>query len=352
MRQQLMMMISALLASCQPTVECGPGTIERGGVCEPADLVVSGATCGPFTRLEGGVCVPELPPTRCDPASTQQETGADNVITCIGTGSGFACPDPQAGKQTICGQLHDLATGQPFADPGAECARCTGPSDSGPCSLGIVAYDALEFGTNPQGAQPLAVDEVYVDDCGRFKLENITLPTGPFIGLGIDDAQQGPQGTTNAVGVATLKTPGLATKDIEAFVVDAATTTAWTQSGGPSLAGGMFVAIFRATSTGQVNQPGVTVTRGGQPIPNDDHYFVMTEAVRMTIDPQATATGANGTAIIQPASVAEGVVYSAQRGPLPPECAWTTSAGVALPGIVFVQIFRPIDAGAGQDCPL
>ena len=347
----VLVLLSALLVSCQPAVECGPGTLERNGICVPADDVVNEATCGEFTRLEGGQCVPELRPTVCDPASTEAETGPDGIVTCIGTGSGFACPDPEAGKQTICGQLFDLETGQPFSDPGAQCARCTAPSAMGPCSVGIRAFDAIEFGTNPAAAQPLVVGDTYIDDCGRYKLENITVPSGPFIGLGIDDAMQGPPGTTVPVGVATLKTPGIATKDFEAFVAPLATTTKWTMSGGPMIQGGFFVAIFRAMSTGQANQAGVTVTRGGQPIPNDDDYFVSTEATRATIDPAATATGANGTAIIQPASVAEGVTYSALQGPLPPECRWPTTAGVSLPGIVFVQIYRPIDA-SGMNCPL
>lgn len=343
--------LAALATGCDKGVECGLGTIEREGQCLPADLVVTSATCGEFTRLEGGQCVPELPPTRCDPASTQSETGDDGVITCIGTGAGFACPDPEPDKQTICGQLYDLETGQPFADPGAECARCTAASVSGPCALGVRAFDAIQFGTNPQTAPPLTVGDVYVDDCGRFKLENITPPAGPFIGLGIDDALAGPGGATNAVGVATLKAVGAATKDLEAFVAPASTTTKWTNSGGPPIGGGMFVAIFRATSTGLANQAGVRVTRAGQPIPQDDHYFVAGEAQRTTIDPSAQVTGANGTAIIAPASVGEGVVYSAQPGPLPAGCAWSTSAGVALPNVVFVQVFRPVDAG-NEACPL
>lgn len=339
------------LAGCDPVV-CGPGTIERDGVCAPADDVVSPATCGPFTELAGGQCVPALPPTRCDPASTAPETGDDGVITCIGTAVGFACPDPEPGKQTICGQIYDLETGEPFADPGATCARCAAPADTGPCSIGVRAFDAIQFGTNPQTATPLEVGDTYVDDCGRYKLENVTPPSGPFVGLGLDDATAGPGGTTVAVGVATPTAPGTATQELDAFVVSAAATTGWTESGGPSIADGMFVAVFRAMRAGQTPQAGVTITRNGAAIPDDDSYFVATEATRTTIDPLATETGANGTAIVEPASIAEGATaYGADPGPLPAGCAWEQHAGVALPGIVFVQVFRPLDSGAGEVCP-
>jgi hypothetical protein len=254
---------------------------------------------------------------------------------------------------TICGQLHDLETGAPFSDPGAACVQCAAPTATGACSIGIRAVDAVKFATNPMDpGAALASGPVYLDDCGRFKVPDITLPSGPFVGLGIDDADQamaGPAGTTNSVGVSTPKAANVALKDFEGFIAKKATTDAWTASGGPAISSGMFVGIFRAMSTGLTNQAGVTILRNGNAIAADDHYFTAAQATRTTVDPAALATGANGTALVTNAMLGEG--YTAAPGPLPAECVWSVSPGVSLPFILFVQVFRPVNA-TGQTCPL
>ncbi|MBA2544272.1 MAG: hypothetical protein H0V17_31800, partial [Deltaproteobacteria bacterium] len=194
----------------------------------------------------------------------------------------------------------------------------------------------------------LETGPIYLDDCGRYKVPDITLPTNPFVGLGIDDAAQamrGPGGTTNAIGLATPAVANLAVKDFEAFVAPATTTTAWTNSGGPAISDGMFVAIFRAMRTGTENQAGVTILRGGTPIPMDDFYFVANQATRTTIDPNASATGNNGTVLVTDAQL-DGYIGA---GGLPAECAYEGHAGVSLPFVLFVQIFRPTDA-SGETC--
>ena len=357
MRKLLLLLLLAVPACDR--VECGDGTIERNGECVGANLVVDNATCGPFTELDGTVCVPELPPTICDEASTEQNVDPETgVITCVGTGAGgcdapFACGTPAAGKQSICGQLYDLETNARLAKPGATGAACTATEASGPCALGIRAYDAIAFGTNPQTAMPLPVEEMTIDDCGRYGVKGITVPAGPFIGLGIDDAMmslQGPMGITNTVGVATPKVPNTATQGFEAFVVAKSVTDMWEASGGPPLSGGIYLPIFRRNRVGLANQAGVTVTRSGSPIANDDYYFVA-QTGHTTIAPAATATSTNGTAIITNAAVSENTAYSAQVGPLPPECQWEKKAGASLPFIVFVSVFRPTDA-LGMTCTL
>jgi outer membrane protein OmpA-like peptidoglycan-associated protein len=294
-------------ATACKTVDCGDGTIERSGSCVPADDIVDPAVCGPFTELVGGQCVPTFPPTVCDDTSTAGEIdNTTGVTTCIGTAAGFACPQPAPGKMTICGQLFDLETGTPFSDPGAQCTPCAAPTATGVCSVGIRPIDAVKFALNPMDpGAGLASGTLYLDDCGRFKVPDITIPTAnPFVGLGIDDAdmaKQGPAGTTNIVGLATPKAADVALKDFEAFVAPSTTTTKWAQSGGPTLATGMFVAIFRAMRTGFTNQAGVTILRNGQPIAADDFYFQPSQATRATIEPTALATGANGTALVYPA---------------------------------------------------
>jgi hypothetical protein len=347
--------VPLLAAGCKE-VECGDGTIERDGACVRADQAFSAAKCGPFTTLVGDVCVPMFDPTVCDEATTLPDVDpATGVTTCIGTGTSgcgapIACPIPAAGKQTICGQLYDFENDQPFAAGGATGARCQAGATAGPCSLGIRAYDAISFGMNPSTATPLAVGDTYIDDCGRYRLTDITLPPGPFIGLGIDDAMMGPAGTTNAVGVATPKVADTATRNFEAFIATKATTDQWAASGGPPMSGGIYAMVFRAGKTGTTNRTGVTMTLRGSPVPANDFYFTAAETTRTTVEAAATVTGANGTALVTGASVADEVNYSGTGG-LPPECQYSTHAGVALPFILFVQVLRPINA-TGMTCPL
>lgn len=340
------------------SVECGDGTIERGGACVRSDQTVGDAKCGPFTKLVGDVCVPMFPPTVCDDGTTLPDVDpATGVTTCIGTGTAgcnapIACPAPAAGKQTICGQLFDFETNQPFAAAGAMGTRCTGTATSGPCALGIRAFDAIAFGTNPATAVPLAVGETYLDDCGRYRLKDITVPAGPFIGLGIDDANMamaGPAGVTNAIGIATAKTPDMATRGFEGFIAAKTTTDAWAASGGPPLSGGVYALVFRAHKTGTDNQAGITMTRAGSPAPANDFYFTPAQTSRTTVDPSANVTGQNGTALVINASVAEALAYSGAG--LPAECTYTTHAGASLPNILFIQVVRPINA-IGMTCPL
>lgn len=346
--RMLALTILAFAPSCK-SVECGPGTFEKDGSCVPADDIATPATCGPFTELVAGQCVPMFPPTVCDDDSTTTELDmSTGITTCIGAGVGFACEQPAQGKQTICGQLHDLETGMPFTDGRATCTPCTATTATGVCSLGLRAVDAVKFAQNPQDpGAVLTTGPLYLDDCGRFKIPDITLPTNPFVGIGIDDAapaMAGPAGTTNAIGMATPAVANQALKDFEAFIAPKATTDLWAANG-PPVSGGIFVAIFRAMRTGQANQAGVTILKGPTPIPDDDFYFA--GAARTTIDAAASATSANGTALVTNAQL-EGYIGA---GGLPAECAYEGHAGVSIPNVLFIQIFRPTDA-SGQTCGL
>ena len=353
-------LLAVLETSCK-TTDCGDGTIERGGTCVPAEEVVGNAMCGPFTELAGDQCVPMFPPTECDPGSTTADTDpATGVTTCIGTGTSagcggaFACPAPAAGRQTICGQLYDFETSTRFqgASPtGAQCPPT--PTADGPCALGIRAYDAVEFATNPATAVPRTTAAVYIDDCGRYRVPDIEPGTSPFIGLGIDDAlpaNRGPAGVTNVVGVATPKVVDTSTREFEAFIVKMSTTTQWQTSGGPSIAAGYYAMVFRAASTGMGAKPGVTVVNQAMgPIMANDFYFTPAQTTRQTVDVAQNATGANGTALVAGAALAHGG-YSGVGG-LPAECKWSGHPGVTLAGIVFIQVLRPVNQ-TGMTCPL
>jgi hypothetical protein len=353
-----MLVILATMPSCK-SIECGPGTIDRGGVCAPPDETTGTAKCGPFTELQGDQCVPMFPPTQCDPATTSPDVDpTTGVTTCIGTGGGgcsapFACPAPVAGKQTICGQIYNLADNSKFAATGASGAKCMTATSSGPCALQILAYDAIAYGNDPVGTPPLTTGAVYIDDCGRYRVPDITVPAGPFVALGFDDAGMplGPTGVTNTTGVAVPKVADTKVKDLEAWVVDKATTDMWTSTGGPPLSGGIYVGIFRThmcdpttgtcTGDGFADQMGVTITKNGSPVPANDYYF-QAEATHLHIDAAATATSINGTGLLTNASVNDSLAYSGTGGITDTtNCQWETHAAASLANIVFLQVYRP-----------
>jgi hypothetical protein len=356
----LLALLTCSVASCK-SVDCGEGTTERDGLCITANETVVAAKCGPFTVLQGDLCVPMLPPTVCDPASTEEDPDDMGVITCIGTGTGgcaarLACPMPMDGTQTVCGQIYDFATGQAFAQAGATGARCTTPTTGGPCSLGIRALDAAAF-VSSQGMQgALTTRDVYIDDCGRYRVSNITLPAMvPLIALGLEDAvgNVGPAGTTSPIGVGTAVNAGGATRDLELFIVPGTTLAGWgpnTASGPPfSMTQGIYAAVFRGR-TGTATIAGATITRNGAVTDTRDYYFAdMPNRTTLTV---AGATSSNGGALftIDPITQMLDDRYSGTGG-LPAGCAWEQHPGASVGGVILVQIFRPTNA-SGMTCPL
>ena len=355
-RLVLLTLATMLDASCK-NVDCGEGTTERDGACVAPAQTFGTATCGPGTTLNGSVCVGKQ--VQCDPASTTAQTDDKGVTTCYGTGASgcavpLACPAPTDGKQTICGQLFDFETNTPFALPGATGKACTAPAATGPCGVGLRAYDAVAFAMNPMTA-PLSTGQVIIDDCGRYQVPEIPVPATGFIALGLDDGMAGPGGQTNATGVAAPAAMNTATRDLDAFIVPATTTTAWATSGGPTIASGYYVPVFRGHKTGSDLVAGVTVTFGPMSAPppastdtNRDFYFASDATTRNTLSATAAATGVNGTALFGGANLGE--LYSG-AGALPAECRWDIHAGASTPGVVFIQVFRPINNGSST-CPL
>jgi hypothetical protein len=354
--------------SCKNT-DCGPGTIDKSGVCTPADETVGTAMCGSGTVLEGDVCVAALPPTECDPTTTMPMVGSDGTVTCIGTGGGgcsapFACPKPTTGKQTICGQLYDFENNTKLQGANPMGAQCMGSASSGPCAVQIVPFDAVMFANNPTGTPPLASDPVYIDDCGRYRVPNITLGNGPFVLLGIDDAGMtfGPGGTTVTTGVALPNQPNVAVPNEEAFVVPATTVGEWDTTGGsntPTLQQGVYVAVFRQHVCAQndamctandpfATQGSVQFVKNGVVQPSS--YFA-TETVHDHVDGTATATSINGTALFTGAVVTDGPIYSGLGGISDTaNCKWESHPAASLPGTVFFQIYRPVNSGVTTTC--
>src|SRR5947199_8740683 len=99
--------LGASQSGCTST-DCGTGTIDKGGQCVPASESTDNATCGAGTTLSKttGKCEANLPPTKCDPDTTEQTT-VDGVIICVGTGgpggcsAPITCGTPTSGKMTI-----------------------------------------------------------------------------------------------------------------------------------------------------------------------------------------------------------------------------------------------------------
>lgn len=367
----LLSLLASLTASGCNGIDCGPGTIERNGTCAPADENPDPSSCGPFTHLVGETCVPDNPPTECGMntmAVTDPETG---IVTCVGTGGGtdcatpLPCPNPTGStKQTICGQIYDFENMTKFAGTGAAQCDATTPTASGPCALALSAYDALNFASNPATATPLAVGSKYIDNCGRFKLENVeTSGTGPYIGIGVDDAVgMGPTGISVTAAVATGKLAMGVTNNVEAFIVKPSTAQMWgtTSGGGVSLQTGVFATLFRKHKLPLVNasfdpfepQSGVVIQRGSPAldVPSTNAFYFGANVVdHTTIDPAATATGVNGTGLVNDANVMRDSLSYLGKNGLGTGCRWENHGGASLPGIVYIQIFRKADI-IGMTC--
>ena len=356
---------------CNDT-SCASGTIDRNGQCQPADDTVNPATCGSNTMLVGNTCVPVYPPTQCDPATTTPSTGSDGVITCIGNGGGggcsgaFACPTPTDGNMTVCGQFYNLEDNTLFQGQNPTGQQCgSAGAASGPCALMILAFDALAYGADPTGTAPLTTGPVYIDDCGRYRVTEIPKPpSGPFVALGIDDAGMplGPAGVTNTTGVAFPFAQNNALSAFEAWVVPSTTTDKWAASGGPPVSGGIYVGIYRqhictaGNNAGCTDndpfaeQTGVTITKSGATEPDDDYYFTA-EITRDTIDGSASATSENGTVLLTGASTSDGLVYSGTGGITDTtDCKWETHPAASLANVVFLQVYRPMNATPTVTC--
>ena len=225
-------------------------------------------------------------------------------------------------------------------------AQCGTGVAFGPCALGFKAYDAVAFAQSGGAGGGLATGAVYIDDCGRFRISDVSQPAAaPLIALGVDDiAQPGIMGLASPAGVATGAIANGATRDVEAFVVKPSTIAGWS---GPSLATGIFAMVFHGKLTGTDLAAGVTATRNGTPTdPTHTYYFGAAAASRTTLDGAARVTGMNGTALYTITSPMLTDMYSGTGG-LPSGCNWEPHGAVAIQGLVFIQTFRP----TGSTCP-
>jgi len=91
---------------------------------------------------------------------------------------------------------------------------------------------------------------------------------------------------------------------------------------------------------------GVAVHRGGAAVPQDDFYFADATETRSTLEPSATATGADGTALV----VNSSAQLHSGAGAEPNTCSWPSFLAASAPGLVFVQLVEA-QAADGGSCP-
>jgi hypothetical protein len=336
-------------ASCQSAVECGPGTMERDGVCVIPEgcADVPRSACGDFTHLDPieGQCLPDLAPAFCDPDTTSEEPGDDGVIRCVGTATyctAIGCPQPDPGKITICGRVIDAENGQLVAGASTG-VRCTSPDQGGACALSVKVYDALAFADDPVGSPELAYDEVVVNDCGYYSIRNLAPPELGYVGIGVDDGVADDDHVLSGVAQAAAANQRL--DDLNLYAVRSATDARWTTSAGNPFGQtfsqqGAYLAIFLDADRQPV--AGVTVTENGAPQPAQDYYFSDVDPLaRMTVDPAQTTTGANGSALL----IGSVLSNHSGTGGLPADCFWPSNLATTISGVVFVQ--ERVASGSG-----
>jgi hypothetical protein len=264
-----------------------------------------------------------------------------------GCSADIPCPSAVNGKVTLCGRLYDLETNQKLEAAAPTAQQCgSGGASDGPCELGVEVYDAINFAQNPGGAAPLNHMAVYIDDCGRYKIEGITPPSSTFMGIGVDDASGGAD-NHKLTGVAL---PAAANQTINGFTTYSetnATDTSWSTqaSQNPGFAAeGVYVGIFLHAGAPVA---GVTLKASGSTDPTNDFYFNdASNDTRTTLDGTLDATGQNGTGLM--INIA-GLAQMTGTGAETSGCIWPTDQGASIPGVVFVQ--QRVEKMGSVDCP-
>jgi len=337
--------LGATQAGCnEPT--CGTGTIDMNGACVPANDMVGSAACGAGTHLGAtSQCVPDLPPTQCDPDSTEQMTDPmTGITTCVGTGgtgcqAQIACGTPSASKMTICGQFFNIEDNTLLRDATPTGANCdpSNPTPTGPCSMQILAYDAIDFATNGMSATPLPNDEIVINNCGQFRIKNVNISGVNFVGIGLEDNVKATPTAPHRLSGVALPAVAKAITNFPAYDVKNSVDQAWTSSAG--LSGSTFVdrGVYMALFThGATPVAGVKITVAGGTDATNDYYFSDTDpASRMTVAPAATATGANGAGLMIGHNM--NLTNYSGTGMEPTGCMWPTDLGDQITNVAFIQ---------------
>lgn len=250
------------------------------------------------------------------------DVDADPTFSCEQT---LTCGAADPGRVNVCGWLVDVENGTRLEAEGAD-GVCDETSEGGACGLEVRFYDALQFAANPNTA-PVGYDELYVDECGRFRATNVVRPSLGFIAIATDDAE----GTPDTRRLAAWAAPVTSGQALYVFapVMRTQTDARWTETAG--LTGDTIVdrgAVLLTFTSGGTPVAGVTATAsGGTPTV---YYFSDTTTRRSTIAPAQTSTGANGSAVVLGTQLGE---HSATGG----GCAtWSSGQAASIPGVLLV----------------
>lgn len=270
---------------------------------------------------------------------------ADSDLDCA---IPLSCPPPSAGKATICGWIHDAEADEVVAAPDPMRQACGSATTSGPCSLRVRFVEAIDFASDPNGAPPLLPESTTIDDCGRFRGQNLPRASFGFIAVVVDDAPgvtpAEPHRVTSIVYNNAEASPAIG----RAYTTRVATDQLWTTGAGLSgstfAQRGVLVKVFMHRGAPVA---GVTVRRNDSQIPADDHYFSDAGLTRRMVAPAQTATGPNGTVLVTNTTtpIAIGGV-----GGEPSGCTWPANLGAATPGVVSLD-FAEAETPAGAPCP-
>ncbi|RMH41306.1 MAG: hypothetical protein D6689_11505, partial [Deltaproteobacteria bacterium] len=254
----------------------------------------------------------------------------------------IACPTPDGGKVSLCGQLYDVQTGMMIRDPDADGSPCESPTADGPCSLSVQVYDPLAFAGNPTATPPLPADFISVDNCGHFVAKNVMVSFSGFMAIAVDDA-----GATDArrlTGIAFPVQVGEARKGLRAFSLASSTDQMWTTTAGEPFGSdktfvdkGVYgVVFFHPDAATGAPVEGVTVTAGGTTRPDDDFYFSDTAPLsRSTVDPALDRTGPNGMALM--VNISGLPFLSGVGGDIGDNCEWQSESAASIAGVLFFR---------------
>lgn len=348
------------LAGCETTV-CGEGTIEKDGVCLPAEEPPP-PTCGAGLRWNAatGQCEYFGPDVGVCGEFTERQIAEDGTPTCVGIGGGgcevpLPCPTPGPNQICVRGRVFSFKTGEPIAD---------GMSDTGLFQdVEVEIHEPIGFVANPN-VSPLAT--VPLDKCGRFVAPGITTTSTNLVAAGVDDPRGG--GADNFVkGGSAAEAPRGSVVTMNVWYVTKADDMAVSAGFGGVLGGaatfgakGVYVPVFvdpRAPKSEWANGfPGKPVSgvkvlvAPAMTIPNNDFYFTDTSPyVRSMLDSGAQdVTGPNGAAfVINTGGLG---TYTGSGGNLGPGCKWPTDQAAAVPGVYFVQPRTMVDSTGENYC--
>ena len=337
-----------LVAGCGG-YECGDGTVEKGGVCQPPDDFVK---CGAGFKVSGNRCVPEDQWVKkyCDSASTEYKEGkckssiaCDPATTelkngkCVAKKTAQTVPDctkkcGAASGSTIClsGRVYE---GVDLVSKGPDSTSFIKPADG----VEIKVYDPLAFVSSPSTAKPLATADIYKDG-GCFVVSKVTIPFTGFLAVAVDDKASS-QDTFVFTAIGHTPTSGVNSEELTVPLIANATSAAWSKELAKSgvkdmIKDGTMLAWYRDIKTGKPVK-GVSPTLDGQPAPWKGYSSFFFDA-DMTKSPlfesKAVKTTAAGLVAVPGAPLKS---YSGVKT----GCTIDSGLGGSAPGALFFRIF-------------